>query len=158
MSETRQSAPSQPPPAHGAPPPAAGRETSLGPAGWTGWFVFAGVMAILVGGFQIIAGLIGLFNSGIYVVTSDRLVVTTSYGTWGWIHLVFGVLLVATGVGLLTGQQWARVVGVVLAVLSAIASLMFLAAFPFWATIIIAVDVLLIYAIAVHGREMQSYP
>jgi len=115
-------------------------------------------MAILVGGFQIIAGLIGLFNSGIYVVTSDRLVVTTSYGTWGWIHLVFGVLLVATGVGLLTGQQWARAVGVVLAVLSAIASLMFLAAFPFWATIIIAVDVLLIYAIAVHGQEMQSYP
>ena len=62
------------------------------PTGWVGWILFAGVMFILVGSFQAIAGLVGIFNDKVYVVPSKDLVVNVDYTTWGWVHLVLGVL------------------------------------------------------------------
>ncbi|MEN3301765.1 MAG: hypothetical protein V7633_3823, partial [Pseudonocardia sp.] len=72
-----------------------------------------------------------------------------------WVHLILGILAVATGFGLLAGNTAARVVGIVLAVLSAILNLAFIAAYPVWSTIVIAVDIIVIYAIVVHGRELK---
>jgi hypothetical protein len=153
MSETRQSARSATSATTGQPWAA---------TGWAGWIVFAGVLAILVGGFQLIAGLIGLLDTDIPVPVSmagaERVVVHPGYGAWGWVHLVFGALLLGTGAGLLAGRWWARALGIVFAALSAVASLMFLAAFPVWATLIVAIDVLVIYAIAVHGGELAGHP
>jgi hypothetical protein len=77
------------------------------------------------------------------------------YNVWGWVHLILGILAVATGFGLLAGNTAARVVGIVLAVLSAILNLIFIAAYPVWSTIVIAVDIIVIYAIVVHGRELK---
>jgi hypothetical protein len=77
------------------------------------------------------------------------------YNVWGWVHLILGILAVATGFGLLAGNTAARVVGIVLAVLSAILNLVFIAAYPVWSTIVIAVDIIVIYAIVVHGRELK---
>jgi hypothetical protein len=83
------------------------------------------------------------------------LVLAVDYTTWGWVHLVLGVLAVATGPGLLYGRTIARVAAVVLAVLSAIVNLAFVAAYPVWSILVIALDVVVIYAIVVHGRELQ---
>jgi hypothetical protein len=139
------------------PAPSSGYTTTpaTGVSGWTGWVVFAGIMLIMLGAFQAIQGLVALFDRGYYLVTSAGLVVNVDYNVWGWVHLILGILAVATGFGLLAGNTAARVVGIVLAVLSAILNLAFIAAYPVWSTIVIAVDIIVIYAIVVHGGELK---
>jgi hypothetical protein len=78
------------------------------------------------------------------------------FTAWGWTHMLIGVVAVGAGLGVLMGQMWARVVGIVIAVISALANIAFLSAYPVWSTIIIAMDVLVIYALAVHGREVKA--
>jgi hypothetical protein len=121
--------------------------------GWVGWVYFAGFMALLAGTFQMIAGIVALVDDGYYLVARNGLVVHMTYNEWGWIHLGIGALLVAVGLGLLGGQTWARVFGIGIAGLSAVANFTWVAAYPAWSIILIAVDVFVIYALAVHGRE-----
>jgi hypothetical protein len=125
-------------------------------SGWAGWVVFAGIMLIMLGAFQLIEGLVALFDEGYYLVAPSGLILQVDYTAWGWVHLIVGILAIATGLGLIAGNMAARVVGIVLAVFSAILNLVFLAAYPVWSTIVIAVDVIVIYAIVVHGRELKS--
>jgi hypothetical protein len=126
------------------------------PGDWGGWITFAGTMMILLGSFQVIEGLVALLSPGFYAIGPEGLLVSVDYNAWGWVHLGIGVLLVAAGGGLFTGQTWARVIGIVLAGLSALVNLAFIAAYPFWSIIVIAVDVVVIYALSVHGREMPG--
>jgi hypothetical protein len=113
-------------------------------------------MMFLVGAFQVIQGIVAIFDDGYYRVTNSGLVVNIDYTAWGWIHLLLGVLLILSGVGVLAGNLAARAVAVLLAGLSAIANLLFIEAYPLWSIIIIPVDVLVIYAVTVHGREMRG--
>ncbi|HCU92955.1 MAG TPA: hypothetical protein DHU96_09540 [Actinobacteria bacterium] len=126
------------------------------PTGWIGWIVFGGVTMIVLGAFQIIEGLVAVFNHGYYLVTSNDLLVHVNYTTWGWVHFGIGVAILLTGFGVMTGAMWARVLGIGFAVISAIVNLAFIAAYPVWGVIVIALDVLVIYALAVHGREMKE--
>jgi hypothetical protein len=125
---------------------------------WAGWVVFGGVMLIMVGSFQIIEGLVALFDDGFYAVSSSGLVVDVDYNTWGWVHMIIGVLGVLAGLGLLAGNLAARIVGVGVAFLSALVNLAFISAYPVWSTIMIVIDVVVIFAIIVHGRELKSDP
>jgi hypothetical protein len=124
--------------------------------GWTGWVVFAGLMLVMLGLFQALEGLVAIFDQGYYLVGSEGLVVNVDYTVWGWVHLILGVLAIAAGFGLIAGNMAARVVGVILAVISAILNLAFIAAYPVWSIIVIAIDVIVIYAIVVHGRELKN--
>jgi hypothetical protein len=126
------------------------------PTAWTGWVVFASFMMIMVGSFQIVEGVVALFNNGFYAVGRTGLVVHASYTAWGWWHLILGVLLIVGGIGILAGNMAARILGVALAGLSALSNLLFISANPFWSTIVITVDVLVIYALTVHGRELRD--
>ncbi|BCY11351.1 hypothetical protein [Actinoplanes sp. L3-i22] len=126
------------------------------PTAWIGMVVFAGVMLLLGGAFQAIEGFVAILRDDYYVTTRSGLVLTFDYTTWGWTHLVLGLLLVLTGIGVFLGQMWARVLGIIAAALSALANMMFLPAYPVWCTIVIATDVLVIYALAVHGREVRQ--
>jgi len=126
------------------------------PTGWTGWVVFASFMMLLVGSFQAIQGLVALFDDGFYLVRENGLVVDVNYNVWGTVHLLIGVLLMLAGAGVLTGNIVARTVGVILAGLSALANMAFIGAYPFWSILIITVDVLVIYALTVHGRELRD--
>ena len=123
---------------------------------WAGFVVFAGVMMLMIGAFQAIAGLVALFEDDYYLVRPSGLVVNVDYTGWGWLHLILGVLIAAAGLGALSGQMWARVTGVVLAGLSALANMVFIAAYPVWSLVIITLDVLVIYALTVHGREVKQ--
>jgi len=123
---------------------------------WAGWVVFGGVMLIMMGTFQAIQGLVAVFDEGFYLVRPDGLVVNVDYNTWGWAHIIIGIVGVLAGVGLLVGNMAARVVGVGIAFLSALVNLAFISAYPVWSTILIALDVIVIYAIIVHGRELKS--
>jgi hypothetical protein len=126
------------------------------PTGWTGWVAFAGLMMIMLGTFQAVEGLVAVFDDGFYRVTSGGLVVNVDYTVWGWVHLFLGAIIVISGIGVLTGNTAARVVGVLLAGLSALLNLAFVEAYPIWSVIVITLDVLVIYALTVHGREMKS--
>jgi hypothetical protein len=126
------------------------------PSGWASWVIFGGVMLILLGIFHVMQGLVALVNDDFYLVTKNGLLLNFDFTSWGWIHLVLGVLIGLVGVGLLTGNTAARVAGVVLAVLSAVVNLLFIAAYPVWSVIIIALDVIVIYSIVVHGRELEG--
>jgi hypothetical protein len=118
--------------------------------------VFGGVMLIMLGSFQIIEGLVALFDDGFYAVTSSGLVVDVNYNTWGWVHLIIGIVGVLAGLGLLAGNMAARIVGVGIAFLSALVNLAFISAYPIWSTIMIVIDVIVIFAIIVHGRELKA--
>ncbi len=126
------------------------------PTGWVGWIFFAATVMLVLGVFHAIAGLVAIFKHTYYLVGDTGLTVQVSYTAWGWTHLVLGVLVAVAGVALFTGQMWARVVGVVFASISAILNIAFLAAYPVWCTIMIAVAVLVIWALTVHGAEMKN--
>jgi hypothetical protein len=131
--------------------------TTSGPerTGWVGWIAFASSIMVVLGIFQVIEGFVAIFDDGYYRVAPSGLVVNIDYTAWGWAHLLLGLLIVASGVGLLSGNVAARTVAVVLAGLSAILNLLFIEAHPVWAIIVIAVAVLVIYAVTVHGRELS---
>ena len=124
--------------------------------GFSGWAWFTGGLMVLVGLFQIMAGIVALASADYYTVPSRDLLIDASYSTWGWVHLLLGIVAVVTGGGLAFGVLAARVVGIALAGLSAIVNLAFMPAAPFTATLIIALDVFLIYAITVHGGEPKQ--
>lgn len=126
------------------------------PTAWVGMIIFGGIMMLMMGAFQIIEGLVALFNDEYYLVTRNGLIVSLDYTAWGWTHLIIGLIAVCAGIGVLLGQMWARVVGIIIAVVSALANIAFLSAYPVWSTIVIATDVLVIYALTVHGREVKS--
>ena len=133
-----------------------GYDASPPPTGWTGWVVFASAMMFLLGCFQAVQGLVAIFDDGFYHVTEGGLVVEVDYTAWGWTHLLLGALIIISGAGVLTGNLAARTVGVVLACLSALVNLAFVEAYPVWSVLVIALDVLVIYALVVHGRELRS--
>ena len=118
-----------------------------------GFISFAGVMMIVAGGFQSLAGLSALLKDDFYVSTPNYLL-EFDVTSWGWIHLLIGVLVVFAGIAVLSGQTWGRVVGVILAVLSLFANFAFIPYYPFWSTIIIAVDIFVIWALTAHGRDI----
>ncbi len=123
---------------------------------WVGWIAFAGVMMWLVGSFHAIAGLVALFRDEVFLVGSNGLTLKIDYTTWGWIHLIGGSIIAAAGIALFTGKMWARVVGVTVAMLSALVNIAFIQANPVWSAIMITIDVLIIWALTVHGDELRD--
>jgi hypothetical protein len=118
------------------------------PGSWAyGVSSFAGVILAMVGLFQFLEGLSAVFEDKVYLTTPDYLYSIDLTG-WGWIHLVIGAIAMAVGIAVLYGQTWARATGIVIAVLSAAANFAFLPYYPFWSMLVIAVNVLAIWALA----------
>lgn len=127
------------------------------PTGWLGWVLFAGIGMMILGCFQAFMGLVAIFNTDFFLVTASGLAVPVNYTAWGWVHLVLGVVVFLAGAAVMAGKTWGRVVGICLAALQALVNFAYLPAYPIWSAIVIAVDVLVIYALAVHGREMKAF-
>ncbi|MFF5986946.1 DUF7144 family membrane protein [Prauserella flavalba] len=122
---------------------------------WTNWIGFAAVLMIVTGAFNVIAGLVALLNEDYYAVGPQGLLVF-DLTAWGWIHLAVGALVLLTGLALFTGKAWAGVVAVVLLGLNAVAQLAFLPVAPLWGVLVIALDVVIIWAIVAHGHEARD--
>jgi hypothetical protein len=120
--------------------------------GWVGWVYFAGLMLMLAGVFQSIAGLVALFKDEVFVVSQQNLWLL-DYTTWGWVHLLIGVFLLMAGSAIASGKVWGRTIGVVFAALGLIANFGFIPVYPLWSILLVVVDVLVIYALIVHGGE-----
>jgi hypothetical protein len=126
------------------------------PTGWVGWVLFAGVMLLLIAFFQAIAGFVALFNDEYYVTPARDLVIHMDYTAWGITHLVIALVCVYAAFGVFVGKTWARAFAITVAFLSCIGNIMFIGAYPVWGLITITIDVLVIFALAVHGRETRS--
>lgn len=123
---------------------------------WVGWVAFAGVMMTLLGTFHIFQGLIAIFNDEYFLVTKSGLALSVDFTTWGWVHVLAGILVLVTGFSVFSGQVWARALGVMVAMGSAVVNVGFLSAYPVWSSIMIAVDILVIWALTVHGGELRE--
>jgi hypothetical protein len=122
----------------------------------TGIAAGAGMLMILAGFVAVLEGIAALFNDRVYVGT-PRYIFAFDLTTWGWIHLLLGVLVGVAGVAVLSGKAWGRFVGMVLAGLSLVAHFLFLPHYPLWSIIIIALDVAIIWALAVY-RDTNPTP
>lgn len=126
------------------------------PTGWVGWSYFAGFMMMFAGIFQGIAGLTAIFNDEYFLVTPEHLL-AFDFTTWGWIHLLLGVVVFFAGLEIFrTGATWARLLAILLAGLSLIANIAFIGAYPLWSIAVIIIDVLVIYALTIHGDELKK--
>ena len=118
-----------------------------------GWTMFAGIMMILIGVVHAIAGLSGIIKDNFYAVLPNY-VLKFDVTTWGWIHLIGGIVVVLAGFALFSGAVWARTVGVIRASVSALVSFAWIPLYPIWSLVLIAIDVTVIWALTVHGRDI----
>jgi len=121
----------------------------------SGWVAFSGIMLFMAGLFGAIDGLVAIIHDEVYFVGDDQ-VILMDISAWGWVHLLVGIGVLATGLSILNGQSWAFVVGIIVAVFHATTQLMFITVFPWWSIAIIAIDVLVIYGLVVHGEKAMS--
>jgi hypothetical protein len=130
-------------------------ETTTKDAWALGFAVFAGVMMMTVGTFQVIQGLVAILDNEFFVIT-ERYAFEFDVTVWGWVHLVMGAVVGIAGYAVFAGLTWARVVGITVATLSAIANFLYLPHYPIWSLLIIALNVTVIWALAVYMRPYQD--
>lgn len=149
---------SQEPPTESPPPPtppgdAWGDRPAPAPApspadSWAaGGTVFAGILLLVSGVLAILQGIVAIDKDAVYLATADY-VFRFNLSSWGWIHLILGVISAVIGYGLLTGATWARVAGIAMASLNIFANFMFMPYQPVWSITIIAIDVFVIWSLA----------
>jgi hypothetical protein len=124
------------------------------PSGWAiGWTAFAGFMMVIMGFWWIITGFVAIIDDTFYVVTEEW-IFKFDTTTWGWIHLILGIVILISGFGLFTANVWARTVGVILSAIAMLVAFAWLPYYPIWAIIFIAVSIAVIWALTVHGDDI----
>lgn len=125
--------------------------------GWVGWIYFAGILLLIGAAIDIIYGLIAIIGPNTaYFVGSQGGVAKFDVARWGWWSLVIGLALVVVAFFLLTGRLWARILVAIVAAVNAVSHILLLPAQPWWSLIMIALDVLVIFAVTVHGGELRT--
>jgi hypothetical protein len=125
------------------------------PTGWVGWITFAAAFMMIGGGLNAMYGLIAILNDE-WVVWNHSNALLLDLTQWGWIHIVMGLVVFASGVGVLSGNIAARTVGVIAAGLSLITNFLFMPAYPLWSLTVMVIDTLIIWALIVHGHELRD--
>ena len=122
-----------------------------------GWIGFAGILGLIVGSIDFFQGLIALFEDEYYVVTGSGFLVVDLTG-WGWIMMIWGVLLVLASLGLLSAQGWARWFAIVVVSLNFIAQLGFLgnSGTPIWSLTVISLNIIILYALTARWSESKT--
>lgn len=125
--------------------------------GWVGWGVFAAIVLIIAGGFDVLYGFIALaMPDSAYLTTPAGALFIFDVQGWGWWHVISGALLIVIGAALFSGATWARIAAVILVIFNAIGQLFLLPVQPWWSLIVLTLDILVIYALTVHGRELKT--
>lgn len=154
---TEQQIPSQVPGSPITPSRANGTSAPQASGAMRGWVRFGGVVMTIIGGFAVIEGFFALF-SPTYVTLTGAGVLLFDLTAWGWVHILLGVLVLATGLALVgSAPSWARGTAIVLLALNTIVQLAFLPAYPFWSIIMIVLDIVVIYALMVTWGEDTDY-
>ena len=119
-----------------------------------GWVSFAGVLLLMLGGLNVIEGIAAIGNAHFFVANTHY--IFGSLNAWGWIVMCIGAVQFLVGLGVFLKNQFARWTGVAALALNAIAQLLFMPAYPFWALSIFAVDILAIYGLIAYGKRISS--
>jgi hypothetical protein len=128
---------------------------TAGKSAWYGWVTFAAVMLAILGTFNVIGGLVGLLaNEVAYIDQGDLVVVDLT--AWSIVAIVFGGLLIFAGLGLLTHNTAARIAAIVLVGLHALVQLTALGAYPVWSILMIALDVVILFALTARWSEVAA--
>ena len=115
----------------------------------------AGIILIIGGVCHAMQGFVGIATNEFYV-TTQKWIFQFDVTTWGWIHVIVGVVAVLAGIGLFTGAVWARAVAVLVAAISILVNFAWLPYYPVWSILIIAFDVFVIWALTAHGRDLAT--
>jgi hypothetical protein len=125
-------------------------------SGWViGFTLFGAMMMILLGTFHFIAGFSAVLDDTFYAVR-ENYALKVDVSTWGWIHMIGGIIVGLAGVGLMTGNLAARIVGITLALLSAVWSFASIPYYPVWSILLLALAIGVIWALAFHGSELRE--
>jgi hypothetical protein len=119
-----------------------------------GWAFFAGILLFIVGVFNIIWGLTALFNDSALTVGEEALIVW-DFTAWGWIHLILGIVLVLTGLGLFGGRGWARWLAIFFVMLNAFGQIAWMSTYPLWSVLIITLDIVIIYHLTARWEATE---
>jgi len=122
---------------------------------WTGWIGFAGWLMVVIGVMDFFEGLIAIIRGEYYVLTANQIIVFDTT-TWGWLTLLWGIVLMFAGWGLLTRSGWARWFTIVAASITILQQLAFFgsAAYPLWALTVITLTIVVLYALIVRWDEV----
>jgi hypothetical protein len=118
----------------------------------SGWIVFAAIMLLTAGTFDLVWGLAAVFNDQVVTVGGQGVIIA-DFTVWGWIHIITGAVMLLTCWGLFAMKGWARWTAVFIATLSAILQVGVLPAFPLWALLIITIDVIVIYQLTARWSD-----
>ena len=122
----------------------------------SGWAAFAGVMMFLVGSLDALWGLGGILNDNVVVVGGHGAIVA-DITTWGWVHLILGILVALTGLGLLMGNEAARWLGIFFVGVNAISQIVWFPAAPLWAFLLIVLDVIILYQLTARWGNQAAW-
>jgi hypothetical protein len=115
----------------------------------SGWVTFAGVMLFILGVLNVVYGIAAIGDSQFFV--QDQKYILSNLNTWGWVTLILGVLQLVAAFSLWAGSLYGRFVAILAATLSAMAALLSIPAYPFWSLAIFAIDIIVIYQVAMYG-------
>ncbi|ARF54279.1 DUF7144 family membrane protein [Streptomyces gilvosporeus] len=118
----------------------------------SGWTILAAVLMVFGGVMAVLEGIVAIAHGHVFVATRDY-VFSFSVVGWGWIHLVLGIVIFFAGLALFGGAVWARVVGVILAALSALGNFLWIPHAPFWALVLLGLDITIIWALCAGDRR-----
>lgn len=135
-----------------SPTPAGSREPLPPGAGPNGWLAFAAIMLFLNGMFGALFGLAAVLNDDIVTVGGGQGVIIWDFTVWGWVSIVVGILMVTTGIGLVTGNTGARWLAVAFTVGNALLQFTYISAFPLWSILVITLDVVILYQLVARWQ------
>jgi hypothetical protein len=124
---------------------------------WSGWIAFAAVVMIVMGALDFFQGLIGIIRDNYYVLTPEQIIVF-DLTTWGWIMLIWGIVVALAGFALISGSNWARWFTIVVAGVNFIVQLGFVgsAQYTLWALTVLALNVVVLYALLARWGEAKE--
>jgi hypothetical protein len=124
---------------------------------WSGWIGFTGCLVLVIGVANFIEGLIAVIRGQYYVLTSSQVIVF-DVKTWGWIMILWGIIVAFAGLGLLAGAGWARWFAIIVGMLTFFTQLGFLGAaqYPLWALTILTLTVIMLYGLLVHWDDADA--
>jgi hypothetical protein len=121
-----------------------------------GWISFAGFLMMIVGGFKILQGLGWVINSNNLFPENKDAILGQNANSWGWFMIVLGTVLLLAGLAVFSGNVLARTVGVIAAIVSAFSAFASMTFYPFWGLVVIGMDIAIVWALTVHGRDIQK--
>jgi hypothetical protein len=124
---------------------------------WSGWIGLAGVLLALMGLLDFVEGLLAVTRDSYYDLTAEQIIVF-DVKTWGWIMMIWGVVVAGAGYALITGKAWARWFTLFIASANLVVQLGFVGSgsYPLWALVIVALDILVIYAVTVRWSDYKK--